>query len=193
MKTGLGISLAFGLATVAANARAAEHIDCVDTGYEAEQAALLSRVENEFSMAEWSGEGVSAEVLTAVSARAGQCADVHNWSPDAIEQSIFYRLGSLLATGLEKQAPISPAQMERLKEVVRTTDKTQLYAVVGPMIDAGMEGREESASNQAQLLFLSRLVLKTGMPATKANSEFVGAWLAGVVIRDRAKDRFAKY
>ncbi|WP_144037772.1 hypothetical protein [Sphingopyxis sp. KK2] len=128
-----------------------------------------------------------------LTARAGECAETSNWSPEAIEAATFYRVGKVLEEALMASSSFTPTQWTRLKSAYASADKAILNRIFAPMIDAEIGGGAAGDASDADQLYLGRLMLRTGLPLTEANSEFVGAWMAARMTQEHFAGKFTKF
>lgn len=186
--------LAFALALAAAvpfgRVDAATNIACVDDGYSAEEIAALERFYLAFQPAQLRGQSVPLDIFAAVSRRAGECADLHNWPAAAIEDASFYRMASILKVALDRKNPFTAPQLRRLEEAISSVDQARLNSIFGGLLDASLEGNSRRPSD-ADAMFLGRLFLRAGIPATQSNAEYVGAFLGARLMIEQSRQRFA--
>ena len=192
MKFGWIALAAAGLACSVTSASAADNIACMDAPYAAADQRVFDQFNESFELDEFSGKGPPVEVITILSTRAGECAETLDWSPEAIEHATLYRLGKVLDDALVASSVFSPAQWTRLKAAYATSDKAILNRLFRPMIEAELGGDAASKPTRADELYLGRLMLRTGIPATEANSQFVGAWMAAQAMQELFLSGFAE-
>lgn len=185
-----GAMAAAALLMTGAPAGAAENLGCMDAGYSAEDTATSDRFVKTFVMADWMEKGAPPDIIALISGRAGTCAEANQWSPEAIEQAIYYRMGVLLTTALEAQTPLTTAQMNRLHQMFSGPDKAKIVAIMTPAIDAAFSGEPAPEAKEADQMFIGRMILRTGIAATDANASFVGSWMGGRTITEMARERF---
>lgn len=193
MRSGLAGIVVAALAFCAPGALAAENIGCMDAVYGADDQAVFDRFSSSFELGAFSSRGASEEVLAVLSARAGDCAETHAWSPDAIEQAVLYKLSGVLDDALVASSSFTPAQWARLKAAYAAADKAIINRLLSPIIDTALDGAEAPKPTEADEVYFGRLMLRTGIPATQANSEFVGAWMGAQAMQELFLARFTKF
>lgn len=185
-----GLAIAMALMSCPSAALAAENIACVDEGYAQEEAAALDRFYDGFQLAQLEA-GPSPEIVAAVTRRAGECADLHDWSGEAIEDAVFYRFSSIMRTALERHSPLSPSQLRRVSEAVAAADQERLNRIMGDVVEAAMNGRRTPELSDSDAIFVGRVLLRSGVPMTQGNGEYIGALIGARVMTERLRQRFA--
>lgn len=185
-----GLAMAIALTAFPATAQAAENIACIDEGYSSEEIASFSRYYDSFQFAEIE-RGPPPEILAAVTRRAGECADLHGWSGDAIEDAVFYRYSAIVLAALERNVPFTPSQMRRLNDAFAAADQARLNRIMGDIVEASMNGRPAPAQSESDNLFMGRVLLRSGVPVTERNAEYIGALIGARVMGERLRQRFA--
>ena len=87
-------------------------------------------------------------------------------------------------------SPLTPTQMQRLEQVITSADQERLGQIVGEVLDEASEGRQATPSD-ADNMYMGRLIIRAGIPATESNGEFVGAFIAAQIMSERSQRRFA--
>jgi len=183
--------LIVGTAFSATASRAADNLDCVSTGYTAEIAAEIDSFQGIFNAGNGWGPELPQSVFGAVTGRAGQCAEQHGWSPEAIEDAVFFQMFSILRGGVARGTPLSSTQMQRVDQALAGPDQERLRAIVGRQVDSVLGGAEAPEPTEAENMFIGRLILRAGVPVTEENGHYVGAYMASVVMPQVIAARFA--
>lgn len=173
------------LALWSSPALAADHLECIESGNSAEQNAYFQNFVDRFHISELSGGGrPPAEMMEIIQGRADACASQHNWSREAAEHSVLFRLTKVLQTALRAHMPISEEQLARYDAIVAGADQARLRRIFGVAV-------EPAPANDADDEFLGELIARSGMPMTEANAKFAGAWLASVLVSKHMTEQFA--
>lgn len=186
-----GLAVALACTSFPPKAQAAENIACIDQGYTPDEIAEVDRYYDGFQISETEG-GPPPELMTAITRRAGECADTHGWPPDAIEDAVFYRVSLVLRTALERRSPLTPSQMRRVTEAIAAADPSRLDRIIGGIEEAALNGAAASEPSESDSIFMGRLFLRSGVPMTQSNAEYVGALIAARAMGERWRRRFAE-
>jgi hypothetical protein len=179
-----------GAALAVAPAWAATGLECMNEGYTAEQEKVFEDFYAGFTVASLDEEGGSEAQLDPIVTRAGDCAQIHGWAPDATTNAIFYRMSTMLAHALELKTPLTPEQMGRLNLALANADQTRLRAILGPQIEASMSGEEAPEMSERDEIYLGRVVLGAALPQEQATSEYAGALLGARMMAEIAAEKF---
>lgn len=182
-----------GAALASVPSLAATNLECIEQGYTPGQDKVFNDFYASFTIASLDDEEGSNEHIAPIAARAGDCAQVHGWSPEAVTNAIFYRTSRMLAHALELKTPLMPEQMDRLNEAIANADQARLRAILVPQIEASMKGEEGPALLEQDQLYLGLIVLGAGLPLDQANSEYAGALLGARMVADIAAEKFAQF
>lgn len=183
-----GLAVAIALMGCPA-ALAADNLACIEEGYSGEELASFSSFYDSFQVAELEN-GPSPEIVTAVTRRAGECAELHGWSGEAIEDAVFYRFSFVLHTALERHSPLTPAQMRRVSDAVAGADQERLNRIMGDVVEAAMNGQPAPEQSESDMIFVGRVLLRSGVPMTQGNGEYIGALIGARVMGERVRQRF---
>ena len=184
-----GLALIFGAAGLPSASLAAPSIDCMDQGYSAAETADFERFYSSFRLSQLEA-GPGSEILAAVTRRSGECAEMHGWSGEAIEDAVIYRFFGVLQTALERNSPFTEVQMRRLSAAVAATDQERLGRIVRALVNAGMNGELTPEQSQSDLTFLGRILIRAGVPVTEETGRFAGALIAAWITREQVSRRF---
>ena len=176
---------------MAAPAASAQGIECMDSGYSADETRDVDRFVEDFRPRFDRPLQLPQTWMPVMTRRAGECADAHDWSPAAIEEAVFYRLASILKRALEERSPLTASQMARLTTAIASADQERLHRVFGAMLEATFEGRQPPEPSQADKIYFGRLLMRTGVPLNQEIAVYVGAYMGAIVMVRRSRDRFA--
>ena len=80
---------------------------------------------------------------------------------------------------MERTGYFTSDQWAQLRQVYSDADKAILARVLVPMLDSALAGSEaDPAMSAADEEYLGNLVIRSGIPPTYENAEFIGAWVA---------------
>lgn len=151
-------------------ATAAEGIDCALERLTPEQREKIGA-------AAARNDDADAQSRNALFAAISSCADTHGWSPEAIEDVSFYSIVSAMEPALLARSPFTAPQMDRLRRAIESVDQAALARVVGPMVQAGIDGRPQpELTAEGQRLF-AQIALRAGVPMDESSGEFFGEYL----------------
>lgn len=170
--------------------RAADHLDCMAQGYDAEQEQVIASFIAALDAADQKSEP-SGPLMAALSAHAGACADRHGWSPAAILNAIFHQTGAMMEAGLRGNSPLSDADMARLEKAIAGADQQRLWPILERMMGPLMTGAEAGEPSADDTLYLGLVIMSSGIPVDERNTKFAGALLAAQAIQRLAAQRFA--
>jgi hypothetical protein len=181
------LTLAFALA--GAPVAAADHLDCMDSGYTEEQAAELDRFTSNYPN-EIGENFFSPEMTTAIDRRARVCSAALLWQQPAIEQAVTYKLTGLLRQALERNPRLDKEQLARLRAAVEKADQHLLRKEISQVFNfAGDTDDVPSAAPGAPIVLA--LIERSGAKMTRKTAEFAAHWVAAKVLQDMAVERFA--
>lgn len=183
----------FGAATAVVPSHAAENLECIESGYTAAEQKVFDDFYAGFSMGKLDEDGSSDAHIGAISRRAGDCAERNDWQSDAIKQAILYRMSTMLAKALELKTPLTPEQLGRLDKALAEADQEKLRSILGPQIEAGMQGNEGPEMSDDDQVYLGLVVLGAGLPLDQTHSEYVGALLGARMMARIAAEKFAGF
>lgn len=186
--SGVLAAMLFGVPTTSI---AAQNLECISDGYDAAHGREVDAYQNGFRADNGWAPELPGSITVAVSGRAGDCAEQHDWSPEAIEDAIYFRLFTIMHEGMIRNAPFSQAQMQRIDRTIASADQERLRAVVSQIMTSMFGGDEAPEISDADTMFFGRLVLRSGVPATETNGVFVGAYIGATVMPRLIADRFA--
>ncbi|MDR0780191.1 MAG: hypothetical protein LBF16_05790 [Pseudomonadales bacterium] len=166
-------------------AAAAMNIDCISSGYSAEQQATITAQVSVFTMADM-GDHMFSALLPMIHDRAEACAQQYGWSPDAMEQAIRYLLATFMQGGLEHSQVMSEDEVRNFKAVIVWADQERLLSTMAPILN-GSSGSDDDEA------YLQSLVTAAGLPLEGTLLEFAGALLASMVVQKIAVDNFAQF
>ena len=172
-------------------ASAATNLDCMSQGYSAEAETEFNALAAGYTYS--TGKDLPDLPLTlinAIVARTGECADLHGWPPEAIEDALLYELIDRLRVLLIAGTPLSPQQMIRADRAIASVDQTMLRSVIGKMIDDSFAGQDDPQVARADELFLRSLALRTGLSGEGPGAEFLGTYVVSVIGAQIYADRF---
>jgi hypothetical protein len=181
--------LVLAAACGAAPAAAAEHLDCMDSGYTADELAAVETYSAGFDMMT-AGGPPPPPVMAAVNRRATACAQEHQWSDTAAGEARAYRLVSVIRATLQRHSPIDAAAMARLNAAIDAADHDTMVSIFAA-ISAAARGQGPPLS-AAQARQLDAVVSAAGVEDTDLNQRFIGAWMAARVLRRESALRFAR-
>lgn len=177
-------------AFTASTAFAAEHLECVSVGYDADSMAAIEAFQDSpYSLTAQSD--MPMPVLTAITSRAGQCADQYRWPAEAIEDAVLHQVYSITRVQLVRHSPFSDAQMQRLDQAIASADQQRLRAIVMRITDAALNGADAHQAPPADTVFFGRLILRSGVPITDENGKYAGAYIGTVIVPQVLAERFA--
>jgi len=183
-------SIAAALFAIPLGAHAADHLDCMAQGYDAEQEKVIESFVGSFDTKSLKSEP-SGALMGALSARAGACADQHGWSPNAILNAVFHQTGAMMEAGLRRHSPLSDADMVRLLRAINRADQQRLWPILENMMGPFMSGEEAEEPSKDDNLYLGLVILSSGIPDNDTSTKFAGALLAAQAIQRLAAKRFA--
>ena len=169
---------------------AADNLACIEQGYSAGESASFERFYESLRVENLNSD-MPPDILAAVTRQAGECADAHDWPPEAIEDAVLYRLATILRTALERRSPLTPAQMRRITEAVASADQERLGRIFGAIEEAAMNGEDEPQPSDSDSVFIGRILLRSGVPMTESNAQYAGAVIGARMMGERAQQRFA--
>lgn len=184
---------AFAFALANTSTMAAEHIDCVDSGYIAEDQATLDGYIDGFTIEAWGAGGPPSNVMTIIAARVRTCGASNGWSLDAMQDALLYKVASVGMAGVESASPLSAEQFAQLDDAMTPDDKVEIAKIFDSMRQAQAEGRIYEAPKQSPEMFIGRLILRSGIPASPENSRWAGGWLAVKTLQDQRRAKFAQH
>ena len=182
------------LACLPVVAHAATNLECMSEPYSAEDQRLLELLGAAVPRSDRgasASESENAERVSVLVVRAGDCADRHGWSPEAMEAAVLYKMFDLFRIHMRTTYPFTAAQKARIDNVLASADQARLMRIVG-IADAAMREEDGSADLQREdHIYLTRLMRQMGIPETGNNPELVGTWIAGHFAPQLYSARFA--
>lgn len=172
-------------------ASAATHIECVDGGYSAQDTATIQKYLADFKADSFDKQSGGDKLVPIFGARAGECAGKYGWSVDAISDSVFYRMASLLEQGLNAHTPFTPEQMQKLNAALARADKDKLRRIFGPMVEPETSGKNAPAPDEKDSVYLGMLLMSSGLPLDDKTGEFAGALIGARTMKDIFAEKFA--
>ncbi|AZI34752.1 hypothetical protein NT2_02_03530 [Caenibius tardaugens NBRC 16725] len=193
MIAGRRLATAMGMAVLsflgAGQAVAATDMNCVEA-YDAAQVMAIDDFVRDFDLDGLDGRDPPEALLEVYSARAGACADQHNWSSDAVLYAVFYQIGRTLERALRAHAPLSEADLARFDRTVAGADQNRLWPILEKMVGGSVFGTETDELSESDEMFLGMLILSSGIPANEKNSGFAGALLAAQAMQRYSSQHF---
>lgn len=180
--------LCAGLPPTAASA--ATNLDCMSRGYSVEVEAEFNTLAAGYTYSTGKDPELPPTLFNAIVARTGECADLHGWPPEAIEDALLHQVFDRLRVLLIAGTPLSPQQMIRADQAIASVDQTRLRRVIGKMIDDSFAGQDDPEVVRADELFLGSLALRSGLSGEGPGAEFLGSYVASVIGAQIYADRF---
>jgi hypothetical protein len=171
-------------------ASAATNLDCMSQGYSVEAETEFNALAAGYTYSTGKDPELPPTLVNAIVARTGECADLHGWPPEAIEDALLYQVFDRLRVLLIAGTPLSPQQMIRADQAIASVDQTRLRAVIGKMIDDSFAGQDDPQVARADELFLGSLALRSGVSSEGTGAEFLGSYVASVIGAQIYADRF---
>src|SRR3546814_12496284 len=108
---------------------------------------------------------------------------ISDWSSDVCSSDL-----SVGMAGVESASPLSAEQFAQLDGAMTPDDKVEIAKIFDSMRQAQAEGRIYEAPKQSPEMFIGRLILRSGIPASPENSRW-----AGEIGRASGRERVCQY
>lgn len=113
-------------------AHAAENLNCVDTGYDLDQTAVINAFIRDFDVQSFTGTGPLSEAfeerlvatVSVLNVRASQCATDNRWSDEAAQRATIYQMAGMMMRGMEASGLFTVTQVDRLRSGLDVMDPT---------------------------------------------------------------------
>ena len=113
-------------------AQAAENLNCVDTGYDLDQTAVINAFIRNFDVQSFTGTGPLGEafeerlvaMVAVLNVRAEQCSTTNRWSNEAAQRATIYQMAGMMMRGMEASGLYTVTQVERLRSGLTAMDAT---------------------------------------------------------------------
>ena len=174
-------------ACVAMPAWSADNLDCIDSGYGTAEQARLDSFAVGFDVVVWGTQGPPADILEMLRAKAETCAKLHDWSVEAANYAIAFKMGRIGLAGMESNGTLSADHLTRLRSALLPSDVQKGKMLMGQMATAYHEGREMPLESPD--MFIGRFIVRSGVPTELAWA--AGAWASAVFGCERFAELFA--
>lgn len=161
-----------------APARAADNLDCVDSGYSTADQARLDGFAKSFDLAAWSTQGPPADIKEMVIDRADACAQLHGWSGEAVGYALVFKMARIGLAGSEQNGGLTAGQIAGLRKSITPQDMQKGKLVFGQMMQARRDGTAMPAESPE--MFVGRLILRAGVPVEHATA--AGGWIGATIL-----------
>jgi hypothetical protein len=168
--------VAAALSFLCAPAMAADDLDCVDSGYSTGDQARLDESARDFDLAAWGTKGPPADVMDIIVVRVRACATLHNWSDEAADNALAFKMARFCLEGSEQNGSLSAGHIAALRKSVTPEDMKRGKALFVEMSNATREGT--SAPSDSLDMLVGRIILRSGVPVEKAR--LAGGWLGAI-------------
>lgn len=169
-------------------ARAAENLDCMESGY---SEAGWATIEAFIAGFDFRRPNAPAPAYQAVlSARAEACAAEHGWSTDAKTVALQYRRAAFMDAALRRHAPVSPEAIERMEAALAATDEGQVWQA---FLRLAAQRRQDKQANVGalELGVLMPILDAAGLEHNYESGQFIGAWITVHQVKRDLSARFA--
>ncbi|MCK0128156.1 hypothetical protein [Erythrobacter sp. F6033] len=177
-------------AFVAMPAHAADNVDdllaCVDTGYTADEQAVLDRYIEEYSI---NDTEVSQSLGMALRRRVLECTDGGDTSMNMMLSQHQFAL--LSQRGIQATRPDVVEVVRRIDTQLSETDNARFMALFEKMVfgDGGPGADENLNANEAA--WFEETLIDEPVSATVEQSELIGGYLAARLLRAKAVEQLA--
>lgn len=165
-------SLALGAAALPATAHAADQLDCISNGYDAEQQAVLDGYVAAFDISDMDTSERPMDVLDIIEERAQQCATEHGWSADASDAAGLYHFGFLTAGSLRQKHPEAALVIDKIDTELPDADRERFWSI---MTFATGAGGEKAEPTNDDFMFVGMIILRFQPGADMDQQETIGA------------------
>lgn len=177
--------VAASLLAVPASVQAADNIDCISSGYSAQEQALLDGFVADFTIDQFNDPTPPTEMVDVVGERAELCAANHGWSDAAVEAAMMMEISALSERGLRLSAPESAAIVDRVDTDLSAGDRSRLWGIIDKLASDSADQPSES-----DFMFLGLKILQLGADGSDKTSSEIGALLALMSMQRTARSKF---
>ena len=166
-----------------AMAQTPEALACMETGYSEQEQAVINEYIATFDLESMDGNDALAEALGL---RASACAGAEIFDEDLAMAMIQYQFAGLSLRGIETVRPDVVAVIRRIDTDLPADHRARFYSIFETSVFGDPLTGEERAMTAEEDAFFSDTVLNPPVNGTIEQAEFIGAYLAGRIMRREA-------
>ncbi|MGB7374906.1 hypothetical protein [Pontixanthobacter sp.] len=164
--------LALAAAILPATAHAADQLDCVSSGYSAQQQAVLDAHVAAFEISDMDTQKRPVEVISIIEQRAQQCARQLGWSDAASDAAGLYHLGSLTAGSIRRKHPEAAAVMDKIDTDLSDADRERFWSIMTSATGAGDTKKQPTSDD---FMFIGMVIMRFQPDVDTAQQNTIGA------------------
>jgi len=174
------------LPCVGAPVRAAENLDCVDSGYNAPDQARFGSFVKGFDLVAWAAQGPPADIMQILTTRVSDCAKSNGWSEAAARYAMAFKMARVGLAGAEGSGLLNANDLAALRKSITPADFEKGKFLFGQMSAAHRSGAK--MPSESPDMFVGRLIMRSGVPAERATA--AGAWIGATIMSTHFAELF---
>ncbi|WP_379921158.1 hypothetical protein [Erythrobacter sp. R86502] len=189
MTRGIWLAGAALLLSSGAMARDRAELQCIESGYTAEERAEIDELLPDVNMLDDAGDATMDAIGTVVGDVAIDCADTYEWNDSEFEAALFYELGRLVETAIRRHGPLPQVDVTNIDAALAKGDRSALWAALEEQVNIGIAG-EDASVGEANAKVFEDFVMEIGFGMDEATAELVGAFLATLAMQRMSARNF---
>lgn len=165
-------SLALAGSALPASAQVADQLDCIATGYSAEQKAVLDAYVAAFEISDMDIKDRPLEVLAIIDERALECASEYGWSVEASEAAGLYQFSDLTADSIAQKYPEAKVVLDKIDTELPDAERERFWSIMTSA--TGAAGIEIQPTN-ADFMFIGTTILRFSPGISEDEQNIVGS------------------